>query len=84
VVFVDLGLPRSHAYQLPCRLRREAGLHDVRIVALLTEANKDDARRLNEAGFNHYVSKAADRESIKRLLAPRLPAGRRKSLVDGG
>lgn len=72
VVFVDVSLPRPDGYELARRFRREPGLRTALLIALISTAHKEDLERVREAGFDDYVVKPADRQSIQRLLDPHL------------
>ena len=68
VVFVGLGLPHSGSYELARRLRSEAGLRDVLIIALSGPEHEHNRARLRGAGFDHHVGAPADLECIGKLL----------------
>jgi CheY-like chemotaxis protein len=67
VVLCDLGLPGMSGYEVARALRaqREA----VRLIAVSGYAMPDDIARAIEAGFDSHVTKPAQPEALRRLLA---------------
>ena len=51
VAFLDIGLPVMDGYELARRLRDEAGLENLRLVAVSGYSQESDLRRSEEAGF---------------------------------
>jgi CheY-like chemotaxis protein len=55
VVFLDLTMPEMDGYALARNLRADAGLRDIRLVAV--SAWDCDQQRLDAAGINQYLRK---------------------------
>jgi CheY-like chemotaxis protein len=64
LVLCDVQLPGMGGVELVSRLRAEAGLERVPIVAVTALAMVGDRERILEAGFNDYVSKPIFPESF--------------------
>ena len=71
VVFLDLGLPAMNGYEVAKRFRAEPGRAGVLLVALTGWGAEEDRRRSKEAGFDHHLTKPAESERIRELLAAR-------------
>ena len=65
-VCVDLGLPDMTGYQLAARLRHEAGLAEVRIVALTGSPPEPD--KLEQAGIDGHMLKPAKIADILQAM----------------
>jgi PAS domain S-box-containing protein len=68
VVLLDIGLPRMDGYKVARRLRQQAGLHDLLLVAVTGYGQDEDRRRAREAGFDAHLVKPADPGALKQLL----------------
>ncbi len=69
VVFLDIGMPGMSGYEVATKLRADAQLRDVYLIAL-TGWGEDDARvRALEAGFDRHVTKPAEPDAIEQILA---------------
>lgn len=64
VFLLDLGLPRIDGYQLLRMLRQREGLERVPAIALTAHAMPEDAARVEEAGFEGYVTKPLIDDSV--------------------
>jgi CheY-like chemotaxis protein len=73
-VVCDIGLPEMDGYEVARRLRRAPGLKGVLLVALTGYGRDEDRRSALEAGFDHHLTKPADPEELRRLLAAGPPA----------
>ena len=69
VVLCDIGLPGMDGYEVARRMRADADLADIRLVAVSGYAQPEDRARASEAGFDAHVAKPADPAAIGRLLA---------------
>jgi CheY-like chemotaxis protein len=73
VAFLDIGMPGMDGYELCRRIRREAALDQVFLVALSGWGQEEDRQRSVEAGFDRHLVKPADPTSVKRVLThPRI------------
>ena len=68
-MLLDIGMPRMNGYEVARRLRENASLAGITLVAVTGFNGDDDRRRATEAGFNDHVVKPVDLETLKRLLA---------------
>jgi signal transduction histidine kinase/ActR/RegA family two-component response regulator len=68
MVLLDIGLPRMDGYEVARRLRGEAGLCKVLLVALTGYGQDEDRRRTREAGFDHHLVKPIDWDDLEPLL----------------
>jgi DNA-binding response OmpR family regulator len=67
-VLLDLGLPGLSGLELCERIRREPWGTAMMIIAVTGWAREDDRVSAREAGFDHYVLKPADIETLDALL----------------
>jgi PAS domain S-box-containing protein len=74
VVLSDIGLPGMTGYELAPRLRQLPGMADILLVALTGYAQEEDRRRAEAAGFDAYLVKPADLDTVRALLA-NIPPG---------
>ncbi len=72
-VVCDIGLPGMDGYEVARRLRRAAGLEGVLLLALTGYGRDEDRRRAFESGFDYHLTKPADPEEVRRLLAAGRP-----------
>ena len=68
VVLLDIGLPTLDGYEVARRLRRSAGLEDVRIIAVTGYGQEEDRRRSKEAGFDDHMVKPVDMQKLVSLM----------------
>jgi signal transduction histidine kinase len=69
VVLCDIGLPGMDGYEVARAFRSDAGLRDVRLVAVSGYAQPEDRERAVRAGFDAHVAKPADPAAIARLIS---------------
>ena len=68
VAFIDIGLPGMDGHEVGRRLRQEADLKPLLLVAL-TGHGMDDHRRLSqESGFVEHLVKPVDPDALRDLL----------------
>jgi CheY-like chemotaxis protein len=68
VAVLDIGLPRLDGYEVARRVRPAAG-GEVRLIALTGRGAAEDRERAFAAGFDHHLTKPADPEELRRLVA---------------
>ncbi len=67
---VDIGLPGdTDGYAVAGKLRQEPGLEGILLVAVTGYGRAEDVDRARAAGFDRHVTKPADTDLIRRLLA---------------
>jgi len=69
VVLLDIGLPGIDGYEVARRLRREASLDGVLMVAMTGYGQERDRQLSREAGFDHHLVKPVDPSTLQALLA---------------
>ena len=69
VVLLDIGLPGMDGHEVGRRLRLEAGLEQILLVALTGYGAAEDYRLSRESGFDLHFVKPVDIEALRELLA---------------
>ncbi len=68
VALVDLGIPGMDGCELVRQLRKHAELESTTMIALTGFGQERDRAESREAGFDHYLIKPVDLDSLRRLL----------------
>jgi CheY-like chemotaxis protein len=68
IMLLDLQMPEMDGYEVARRVRGEAWGKDLLIVALTGWGAHDHKRRTREAGFDHHLTKPADRAALEAVL----------------
>jgi CheY-like chemotaxis protein len=68
-MLLDIGLPVIDGFQVAKRIRQEASLKNVVLVALTGYGQESDRQRTREAGFNHHLVKPADFANVQSILS---------------
>ena len=68
LILLDINMPGLNGYELLTLFRQHARLSRVPVVAVTADAMKDDIDRGRDAGFNDYLTKPLDLESLRRVL----------------
>jgi two-component system, chemotaxis family, CheB/CheR fusion protein len=69
VVLLDLGMPGMDGYEVARRMRKESWGKDVVLVALTGWGQDQHRRRSEEVGFDRHMTKPADPEALRDVLA---------------
>jgi two-component system, chemotaxis family, CheB/CheR fusion protein len=69
VVLCDIGLPGMDGYGVARALRADAALQSAYLIALTGYGQEEDRRRAVEAGFDAHLTKPADFDALRKLLA---------------
>lgn len=77
LVLLDISLPGIDGVEVLKRIRADAGLRSLPVIALTAHAMASDRERLLTAGFDDYVSKPIVDEEILRDAITRGLASRR-------
>lgn len=74
VVLLDLGLPGMDGFEVARKLRSRRGGSSVLIVAVTAYRSEEHQRQAREAGFDKYLMKPVDIDTLRQVLAqaPRL------------
>lgn len=65
---LDINMPGLDGFALARAVRRQPGLERVKLIALTAYSDAEHARRIREAGFDHYLVKPAPPGDIERIL----------------
>ncbi len=81
LILMDIAMPHQDGLAATRRIREEAELKDVPVVAL-TAFDTDGFRQAAfDAGFNGYLTKPIDFERLKKLMHMLLSGGKTSSLA---
>jgi len=69
VVLCDIGLPGMDGYAVARALRAAPETSSAFLIALTGYGQDDDRRRALEAGFDAHLTKPADLDNLRRILA---------------
>jgi len=64
LVLMDIRLPDMSGFEALSRLRMDARTASIPVLAVTAQAMKGDRERLEEAGFDGYVSKPVDIDEL--------------------
>ena len=81
IVLLDLGLPGMDGFEVARRLRGQPGGNDVFIAAVTAYRGEEHQRQAREAGFDRYLMKPVDIDTLRQLLS-QTAAGERPSEPD--
>jgi CheY-like chemotaxis protein len=68
VVMLDIGLPGMDGYEVAKRIRGEAAIRDVVLVATTGYGQDTDRVRSREAGFDHHLVKPVGIDAMQKIL----------------
>jgi len=69
VMLIDIGLPGVDGYEIARRIRQDAALKHVILVALTGYGLEEDKRRALAAGFDHHLVKPVNIDALEQLVA---------------
>jgi two-component system cell cycle response regulator DivK len=72
LVLMDIRLPKMGGLEVAKRLRKNAALSHIPIIALTAHAMKGDEEKAIEAGCDSYLSKPVNTRELPRLVADML------------
>jgi len=81
LVLMDIRLPKLNGLEVARRLKQNAQLSHIPIIALTAHAMKGDEEKAFEAGCDNYVSKPIDTRQLPRLVASILSGQQRQQKV---
>lgn len=79
LVLMDIRLPKLNGLEVARKLKKNAQLSHIPIIALTAHAMKGDREKAIEAGCDSYISKPIDTRQLPKLVANMLSPGQRKS-----
>jgi CheY-like chemotaxis protein len=65
----DIGLPDADGYELARRVRGDHRLLHMYLIAVTGWGQEEDRRRAREAGFDSHLTKPAEPQAVRDLLA---------------
>ncbi len=68
-MLLDIGLPDIDGYELARRLRVVPEVEDAMLIAVTGYGQDEDRRRAEDAGFDRYLVKPVDFESLRKMLS---------------
>jgi signal transduction histidine kinase len=68
IVLLDLGMPGMDGFEVARRIRADASLARLPLVALTGWGQQQDRQRTLEAGFDRHLVKPADPQALKAML----------------
>jgi PAS domain S-box-containing protein len=75
IIFLDIGLPAMDGFEVARRIRANAKLNNILLVAVTGYGQDEDRRKSREAGFDEHLVKPVDVASLRRMIShPKLPA----------
>jgi CheY-like chemotaxis protein len=69
IVLLDLGLPGMDGFEVARRLRGRPGGDDIFIAAVTAYRGEEHQRQAREAGFDRYLMKPVDIDTLRQLLS---------------
>jgi CheY-like chemotaxis protein len=69
VMLLDIGLPELDGCEVAKRIRQQAALHNVVLVAMTGYGREKERQRSQEAGFDHHLVKPVDYGTLEQILA---------------
>jgi CheY-like chemotaxis protein len=69
MMFVDIGLPEMDGYEVARRVRQDAAVKHVHLVALTGWSREQDKERALAAGFDCHLVKPVTPDAIRRVVA---------------
>jgi CheY-like chemotaxis protein len=75
VIFLDIGMPGLDGYETARQLRRLPGLEGTLLVAVTGYGQDTDRLRAKEAGFDHYLKKPVEPDTVLQLVSQRRVSG---------
>jgi CheY-like chemotaxis protein len=70
LILLDLSMPRMNGWETCARIKNDPHWHSLPVIALTAHAMEGDEQRVRDAGFDGYLAKPVDIETlVSDLLA---------------
>ena len=69
VVLMDIGMPRLNGYEAARLIRQQEWGKHITLIALTGSGQEEDRQKSRQAGFDHHLTKPAEPDALKKLLA---------------
>lgn len=76
VVLLDIGLPGLNGYEVAKRLRQDAELDQIMLIAVTGYGRESDLQNSRSAGFNYHLTKPTDYAELEKLIKSATRRGR--------
>ena len=73
IVLLDIGLPGMDGYEVASMLRHDGCCDGSAFIAISGYGLDDDIRRSKEAGFDHFLVKPIDHNTLLTLISAAVP-----------
>ncbi|MGN6106528.1 MAG: response regulator, partial [Kofleriaceae bacterium] len=77
LILMDLSLPRLDGWEATRRLKANASVAHIPVIAVTAHATREDQTRAMDAGCIDYVTKPIDREVLMGSIKKHLPRGKK-------
>jgi two-component system, cell cycle response regulator len=84
LILLDVRMPGMDGYQAAAAIRSTPGLERTRVVAVTASAMAGDRERIAAAGFDGYIQKPIDPETLLARLEPFLAGQQAEHRVNAG
>ena len=71
LILLDIGLPGMDGYEVIRRLRQDETTKDATVIAMSGYGQEEDRHRALAAGFDDYLTKPVDQDTLMALLQAR-------------
>jgi CheY-like chemotaxis protein len=69
IALLDIGMPQLNGYDIASRIRSQAWGRNVLLIAVTGWSDVEHRQRATEAGFDHYLTKPVDLDTLSSLLS---------------
>jgi CheY-like chemotaxis protein len=76
LILMDLSLPRLDGWEATRRIKANAAVKHIPVIALTAHAGREDQTRATEAGCIDYITKPLERDLLLGAIKKHLPGGR--------
>jgi len=69
IALLDIGMPQLNGYDIASRIRSQSWGRNVLLIAVTGWSDAEHRQRATEAGFDHYLTKPVDLDTLSSLLS---------------